>query len=245
MIILSIPSPTSKELAKNLGIKRYRKHNCPANTDVLIRWGSLYSGITANKTYNTIEAINKACNKPLARKILAEAGVPVPQDIGELEGEDRFPCIGRPTKHSKGSGFHYCECENDITNARMEGCTYFSKFYPKKAEYRVHIGSGKILFISRKINGDENSYVWNHDKGFIFKVISQRFWRESVKTVSLRSLEALELDFGAVDVLVDGDGDNLPIAVVLEVNTAPSLTGYSLEKYTNYFKELLNEGLSD
>lgn len=240
MLILSIPSQTVKELSANSGIPYTYKRRCPTSTDILIRWGSTYSRIRANKTYNTIEAINNASNKPLARRLMREAGIDIPDDINDLASYNRFPCVGRPTQHAGGREFYYCQSQSDIDYAKSKGCTYFSKFYPKTAEYRVHVGSGQVLFISKKVDGDTSSYNWNHDKGFYFKVIKPAFYRPSVVNLAINAIEALGLDFGAVDIMADPTDDDLPISVVCEVNTTPALEGYSLSKYAEYFNTLRN-----
>ena len=49
--------------------------------------------------------------------------------------------------------------------------------------------------------------------------------------LGVEAAKALGLDFGAVDI-IEKNGRYY----VLEVNTAPRLEGYSIERYSNYFK---------
>ena len=46
--------------------------------------------------------------------------------------------------------------------------------------------------------------------------------------MALNAIEDLQLDFGAVDVVVSGYSDN---SFVLEVNTAPGIEGTTVKKY--------------
>ena len=59
---------------------------------------------------------------------------------------------------------------------------------------------------------------------------------KSVKEQALKAIQALGLDFGAVDV---GYNTRENKAYVYEVNSAPGLQGTTLTAYTNAFKELL------
>lgn len=233
--IISVKNKAIQEIANNLNVPVYFNNNIlPDNIHNLIRFGSTkYSKIKADVIWNPSTAIWRSANKRLCREQLKEAGIPVP-----LNGTDLFPCIGRPDKHTRGQKFLVCKTADDVRRARRRGCTYFSQFYPKRHEYRVHIGSGKILFLSEKIGGN-HPYVWNHGKGYVFKALYRHDWREEVYEPALQAIEALGLDFGAVDVGADPIDSSQPKAVIFEVNSAPSLSPYGIEKYTKYFSKIL------
>ena len=59
---------------------------------------------------------------------------------------------------------------------------------------------------------------------------------DDVTKQALLAVDGLGLDFGAVDV---GWNQHYQEATVYEVNTAPGLTGTTLDKYTNAIRRLL------
>ena len=76
-----------------------------------------------------------------------------------------------------------------------------------------------------------NEYIRNLANGWIFAHENVNC-PDNVKQEALKAVAALELDFGAVDVVVDKEGK----AYVLEVNTAPGLENQqTIQAYTNAF----------
>lgn len=233
--IISVKNKAIVEIANNLQIPLYF-NNSPTlvpGLHNLIRWGSTkFSNSGAEVIWNPGHAIARSSNKRLCREILWNNQIPVP-----TSGESTFPCIGRPDRHTRGRKFTVCRSSQDVARAKRLGCTYFSVFYPKTREYRVHVGSGRVLYISEKVGGN-HPFVWNHAKGYVFEVLRRGDWREDVYIPAIRALEVLKLDFGAVDVMADAIAP-WPSSVISEVNTAPSLSPYGIEKYTEYFRNCL------
>jgi glutathione synthase/RimK-type ligase-like ATP-grasp enzyme len=58
-----------------------------------------------------------------------------------------------------------------------------------------------------------------------------------VQSAATEAVRCLGLDFGAVDICTDGDGQPF----VLEVNTAPGLEGTTLEKYKYAIERYCND----
>ena len=233
-LMLSIPSKTIKEIRDVSGIPVYIRRRLPDNIDILIRWGSTRPAMS-NTTYNSIQAIKLTADKPRCRQVLAAAGVPVPQN-----GTDIFPCIGRTRKHSGGKGLWFCQTPLEIEIAKMEGADYFSQFYPKTKEFRVHIGCGKVILYSEKLGDKFGTVIWNHDiTGFKFKHIGRGERRKDIIDLAKKAIEVVGLDFGAVDILADPLYPQLPQAVVCEINSAPGLSPMATKKYSEYFNGLL------
>ena len=128
----------------------------------------------------------------------------------------------------------------------------YTQYIEKEAELRVHVGGGsaaegssepkaRVIHTQMKLrkNGIKASEVWNHDNGYCFT--SDLIGRVSngiidrVQTEGIKAVEALGLDFGAVDIAWSG---GLPY--VLEVNTAPGIEEPTLSKYVEYFKKVHN-----
>ena len=63
----------------------------------------------------------------------------------------------------------------------------------------------------------------------------QKFVPAEAKTQAQNAVEALGLDFGAVDIILGKNG----IWYVLEVNTACGLEGTTLEKYCEQFRKFI------
>lgn len=235
--IFSVKSKTANKLGQLM--------NLPIITDLndldyppeqIIRWGSrkYFDG----NQVNTAEAIERASNKILCRKLLEEARLPVPTLT-----ETDFPVIGRPSRHHSGHGFFVCYTTRDVRRAKRKGATYFSKFYPKQNEYRVHVAGGKCILMSVK-EGNKSKFIWNKRKnGFWFRHMRRSDWlydeqlMEIVRTAK-EAIKILGLDFGAVDILADAE-DGQPDFVICEVNTAPALSPLALSKYAKYFKRKL------
>ena len=116
----------------------------------------------------------------------------------------------------------------------------YVKYIKKKKEFRVHVFKGSVLFLQEKkkrkgeLNERVNWQIRNHSNGFIFAHNDVEIGKEGLDKAVL-ACNTLGLDFGAVDVIWN-ERDNK--YYVLEVNTAPGITGETLNIYSNKFKEL-------
>ncbi len=73
-----------------------------------------------------------------------------------------------------------------------------------------------------------NKYVRSYEQGWVF-VRDGINVTEETKAAAIAAVQALNLDFGAVDIVINRD--NRP--VVLEVNTAAGLQGKTIDSYKN------------
>ena len=207
--------------------------NRPENINILIRWATTAETPMANVTYNLTDSIRLASDKAECRRVLGEAGIPVPVS------SEHPPCVGRTRKHRRGSGFWYCETDEDVLQAKREGAVYFSAFYPKTEEYRVHVAHGRALAVSEKI-GNRGYIIWNKSlNDFRFENLRWKMWPRKIVKMAIQSCEAIGLDYGAVDVLAKPRDYRLEPAVVCEINTSPMLGDYISRRYGEYFDWLL------
>lgn len=135
---------------------------------------------------------------------------------------------------NSGEGIRLVENEDDLQTAPL-----YVQYVPKKQEYRVHVANGMVVDLQRKArrrdvaDEDINWRIRNHDNGFIFQrndlVVPPQVERQAVN-----ACKAVGLDFGAVDIVFN---DHQQKAFVLEINTAPGLTGSTLEGYVKRFKD--------
>ena len=119
----------------------------------------------------------------------------------------------------------------------------YVKYVPKKQEYRVHVFQGNVVDVQRKARRKDvpdDAIDWkirNHANGFIFArgedlgEVPQDVLDQSVLAMNLCGL-----DFGAVDVIYN---DKEAKAYVLEVNTAPGLSGSTLDGYVERFRHFM------
>ncbi len=208
--------------------------------DILIRFATVAS-CGARVTYNYSKAIALASNKGKTREHLFTNGVPVP-----TPGDDTLPCIGRPNKHRGGRQVFFCKTRADIEVAREEGAEYFSAYYNKTREYRVHVAHGQVLILNEKVTREGEEYkrdlvVWNHAlNDFRFDVVRWKQWPIEVVKLAIKAIGVVGLDFGAVDILAEPKDPDLPPAVVCEINTAGTAdSDYTASRYAIYFDWLL------
>jgi D-alanine-D-alanine ligase-like ATP-grasp enzyme len=109
----------------------------------------------------------------------------------------------------------------------------YTQYIKKKDEYRVHIFGGKVIDVQRKAvrPGHQNPdfRVRNTANGFIF-VRNDVEAPADVLLQATNAVTVLGLTFGACDVIYNAKSNK---AYILEVNTAPGLTGTTLENYIN------------
>jgi len=149
---------------------------------------------------------------------------------------------------SAGKGIVLADKPEELVDAPL-----YTIYYKKNKEYRYHILGGRVLDVQQKkrLSKEElesrgfttrpPSYIRNLANGYIFA----REGVESVPEISevaINAVKALELDFGAVDMLVNTDSDGKYIdCCVCEVNTAPGLTGTTFELYKSEFKTMFGD----
>ena len=103
----------------------------------------------------------------------------------------------------------------------------------------MHVWMGEVFFAQRKArrldtpDEEVNWQVRNHENGFIFANQNIEL-PDGVADASVRAVEALGLHFGAVDIAYHQENGFR----VLEVNTAPGLSGTTLDKYVEKINSL-------
>lgn len=204
----------------------------------VINWGNHILG-KADYYFelNVPTAVALSSNKRMARKVLQNAGVPVPSTwFWETDEGAFFPCIARPPHHHAGRDFHVLNSWQDWQTLHSKENVrgwYFSAIFPKTHEYRVHAAHGKVLVTHEKplIEGElRANQAVNHESWRALK------WSEYIPAVSqsaLKAVEAVGLDYAAVDVMYNSKNGEVSVT---EVNTSPEVTAeYTSGKYAEYF----------
>lgn len=203
-----------------------------STTPVLVNWGRYKANSTLNPDISTVT------NKRKMRELFKEHGVPMPQLLTKEEVEERLEndyrmeekFIGRPDRHTKGRGFWRIWSYRTLALARngtrkKKAATHFMQFIESDREYRVHVFKGKSIRISEKKFNEDGTYTTGKPGD-----IKLRRVREAAKA----AVDAVGLDFGAVDILARGEHNEE--VFVTEVNAAPGCGGSVPKLYADVFK---------
>lgn len=252
-------SASAKALAEALGIKRIKHKNSkyrPKQDDVIVNWGSsnLPDNLVNVSLLNDPDYVACATNKLSFFRQVDGAGcgeLVVPWTTSDNQVQEWLSngkTVVARTKLTGHSGEGVVLLEG--AGAEIVEAPLYTLYVPKKDEYRVHcclraggiVGTHPAVFdVQRKArktgvpDGDVNWKVRNLGGGFIYA--REGFTLpDAVRDVALRIFESTGLDFGAVDIIYN-EKDNR--AYALEINTAPGLSGTTLNNYVTMLKELI------
>lgn len=196
----------------------------------LVRWGCT-AQLPEGRYDNIIQpsrAIQQVNNKIEFRRLLLEEGNElVPRTWFDQNDETiTYPCIVRPGHHAQGRALWVCNNARQLAdavsrarNSRWGPAYYISEVINKVAEYRVFIVQGRVAAVAQKTPGNPNDVAWNVAQGGRFDHVRWDDWPLQAVRKSVEAFNLTELDFGGVDVMVDGGGR----AYIIEINSAPSL----------------------
>ena len=213
--------------------------------DIVVNYGnrryndSFFGGATV---LNSVVALNRAANKVAAFNALRLAEVKTVEytvDREVAQNWNRNEIVyerGTLTGHS-GEGITVRLPRESIADAPL----YTKGIQGPRREWRVHVFEGVITYVQKKIrrNGyrDLSTYredIRNHHTGWVYSSNFQDAPPDQVLIQAHKAVSALGLNFGAVDLISKNTN-----AWVLEVNTAPGLTGTTLETYTHNIVEFV------
>jgi glutathione synthase/RimK-type ligase-like ATP-grasp enzyme len=214
----------------------------PRANDLIINWGNGGQPISwrfPDAGLNSPAQVNVAGNKLLSFEKFKQFDIDTPEwthsrDTARAWLADGHTIIERHVlRGHSGEGIKVIRPDDPMSN----DVPLFVKYKKKKNEYRVHVFNGTVLFTQekrrerdRERSADE-SLIRSHANGWVF-------CRENIESdgrrdaLAIKAIEALGLDFGAVDIIYNQKEDKY---YVLEVNTAPGLEGQSVIDYTDAF----------
>jgi glutathione synthase/RimK-type ligase-like ATP-grasp enzyme len=251
---------SGSKLAEALGVRIYTPRIVPKKHNTLVlNWGvpavPTWSG-DGTSYLNHPYSIRRSSNKLTSFRAFKEKGlqsVTWTDSIAdclnwfeEAEDEDKKIKVVCRTKVTgcSGEGIVIADRHEELVQSPL-----YTLYTPKKWEFRVHVINGRVVHIQqkRRLSSEQLEqrgiverckYIRNLENGYIFSTNLDPLPDETYQLLSEQSVgavEAVELDFGAVDLLVTSDYK----VALLEVNSAPGLEGVTLEKYVNYFREWL------
>lgn len=226
----------------------------PADVSLVIRWGTT-SNVPVNNVVNTAEAIHRVGDKVGFRRLLMHdwtadvfGAVAYPAPLCpytwfnrvDITDED-FPVVVRPRIHAQGKHVYLCNNyeELDAATRRCGEGWYASRYINKVSEYRVTFVQGRVCWVAKKTPGNPQDVAWNVARGGRFDNVRWDEWPLKAVRMSREAFMISGLDFGAVDVMLDAEGN----AYVLEINSAPSQTSpYRQECMAKCFDYLIQNG---
>lgn len=153
---------------------------------------------------------------------MGAAGVLVPQTYLPDDNPAKFPLLARKRQHMGGTDIRMVFMKKEIPWRVAAGAAFFVEYIPWETEYRVWVFRGKHLGTYEKVMGHPELYKRlgaNRKNGFVFNLVREGDIPRAAVQSATSAVRALDLDFGAVDVLKGEDGK----FYVLEVNTAPGV----------------------
>lgn len=130
---------------------------------------------------------------------------------------------------SEGRGIVVAETEEQLVNAPL-----YTRYVPKKQEYRVHVLNGEVIDVQQKkkragFEAERNTKIRNLANGYVFcrdGIVEPN----NLRSVAIEATRSLGYSLGAVDIAYNVKREQL---VVLEVNANPGMQGTTLENYAN------------
>jgi predicted ATP-grasp superfamily ATP-dependent carboligase len=214
----------------------------PRGRETVINWGSAKSKpMAVCKFLNPPDKVAVAVNKLETFKILKDAGVNVPEFSKSVEDaktwiEKGYKVLVRSLLRShSGQGIKVIDTVEDLPLY----APLYVRYYRKKHEFRVHVVNGEVVdYIEKKARQNKpmnfNPYIRSYDNGWVFCRDGITHIQE-VKDEAIKAVKALGLDFGAVDVIFTKKDK----PVVLEVNTAPAMSGTTINAYVSAFEQYM------
>lgn len=249
-------SEGAKALSELTGYKRIKQQGSKyvANPNkLIINWGDSVNfppEYRQAKVLNSPLVVGAVTNKLKFFQLMENTDVRIPEFttiVDEaLQWMNQDPktiivCRTVLTGHS-GDGIILYTSEDRANGDRFPRAPLYTKYVPKKHEFRVHFFDGEIIDVQQKrkrkdFEGEANFKVRNHQNGFVY-CREDVVIPEDVKTQAENTIKACGLDFGAIDIIYNEKNRE---AYVLEINTAPGLEGTSVESYAGAIRKFVNK----
>lgn len=212
--VLCIPKTATS--AVKLGYKVASNSELLNRREVVVRWGHS-GGSEFPRVVNKAESIIKAADKPLALRLMAAAGVNVPTMYtsgAHLPRETGVRYVIRPDSHAEGSDFTLVNGGQAVPQG-----FHATRFISPTREYRYWFTPFSAITsrrVPRTSAGQSESDPCRSKWGYA----AIRTPYQKQKEQAQKAIQALGLDFGAIDMLWSESDSKW---WTLEVNSAPSL----------------------
>jgi hypothetical protein len=248
---------TARQLARLSGYQTISYDNkkvCKLKSDaVVVNWGNSYFPRELKpqpiKIYNDPTHLKKGINKLEAFKLFTEHGIPHPEwttedNVASEWFHDGFVVYTRTIINgTNGDGITVQirgPSEKPRTWMSLSTAKLHTKRFTGKLEYRIHVWEDSILHVQQKKKRKDDQfntdfYVKNTDNGYIFAIQDVQC-PQPVLDACIKAIKVADMHFGAVDVGVKESNGEF---CIFEINSRPALSGTTLLKYAEKFKELV------
>lgn len=212
------------KVLKHVGSK-YR----PRAADIVCNWGSAAHPAFAPATTLNSDVSKAQCKLESFEAFKAcEVNHPPFWTRKEEIPEEAYPIICRTKlRGHSGDGIVVANNKDELVAAPL-----YTQYVKKRDEFRVHVMGQEVFFVQRKARKldveNPNWMIRNLDGGFVFVETGEGDYPDAVAQQALIAIQALNIDFGGVDVIWNEREEK---AYVLEVNTACGLEERTAQKY--------------
>lgn len=229
----------------------YNKDPLPHDAEYVFRWGTTSNLPGDPKVVNSAKSIHRVYDKAAFRKELSDAGLAPKSWLSFSDYLETMmdlnaptPVIVRKNHHSRSEDLDLCSTIKEtskVCEKHGKGNYYISEFIQKEREFRVFFCQGRIAWMIEKFPEDKKSVSWgcvSDDDDSYFEYVAWSEFPMKVAENALESAKLSKLDFGAVDVVVDKEGN----AFTLEINTGPEVTPYYAKTICKCFDYIVENG---
>lgn len=248
---------TPQLISEALFCKNLRGARPEVRPDIVINWGKSNPDLAPGAWVNSPDAISLSADKAASLDALFPAEIPVPAYTRSPISayfwyRDGSNVFGKSDKKSRdGTNITLFLQSERLTRlqflqkAEDANIQLLTKQFFCDKEIRVHVAFGEILGWAEKVRSRNleghtpedilrGRYIRSYSTGWLMKVAHGALPAD-IEEASIRAVNTLGLDFGAVDIRIKGRR-----FVILEVNSAPGLEGsVFLGKYVEAFKKAI------
>lgn len=232
-------------VSRSISCKRFRKDKDyligPYST--IVNWGNSEWPkwlSTKRDILNPPHKVKDACNKILTFKLLSKkyrSYIPAwteNKDQAVILNKLGHTILARTkVEGSGGEGIVVIEPKQPD---KIPPAPLYVQYIKKKYEFRVHVFNGQVIDVQQKKRNMDidivNTQIRSHANGWVFsrENLAPEAQSRHMHKLAIDIVGALQLDFGAVDIIYNSDRESF---YALEVNTAPGLEGQTVKTYAD------------
>lgn len=203
--------------------------------DVIIRWGANHSHYQGRYP-NGVRVLNPklVLSKVDQAHLFQQSGVPIPlifwtRRAWELAGN---PTVVRKEDISQmGTGMILTTAPYPERHPNR----LYQQYIEKEREFRAMMVKEMVAFLMEKHAPANQDFRWNEHRGSEWtSVPTDRNLRIKLKEIGKKALDAVQYDFGAVDIIKKGND-----LLVLEVNSRPEFGQTNAERFVRAIESCL------
>jgi len=214
-----------KEHFTNLGVPVVR-HKAEEH-DVTVCWGTSMQELRGPNLNGKVNKYSKFTHFKKFDKLDVRHPLVFEREkiLDFIDDPPPFPWLGRKPYHDNGKDIIPMTSLKEVVRALInrEDFDFVSVFVPTEAEYRVWVFGSKVLAVYKKVHkgkrftGIERQFDFY--RSFLFQNRDDLLNDKRLCKLSTDAVASIDLDFGAVDVLLGEDHKYY----VLEVNSMPNI----------------------